>query len=75
MSEHKSKTDTKLGDDLLRSGAEIGEYLYPGDKRGGAKVRYHARELPLFRMGRYFCARKSELDEYLSGKRRPDGAP
>lgn len=52
--------------DMLRGAANIAEHI-------GFDVRdiyrcHETGELPTFKVGRHICARKSELDERLSGR-------
>ena len=68
MPDTSSQAAPKLSDDLLRGAFQIGEFLYPGDPQAYRKIYQHAERLGLFRVGRIYHARKSELCERLSGK-------
>lgn len=56
-----------LGNDLLRGAAAIADHVF-GDAHQRRSVYYYVekRTLPVFRIGRVICARKSRLDQWIA---------
>lgn len=69
-------TPGKLADDILEGADAIGEYLFGATddalrrKRNRRKVYYlsECTRLPIFRLGTVLCARKSVLEQFISGQ-------
>ncbi len=66
-----NKTDTGLGNDLLRGADEIAMFLFgkPGGRRKVYYLAAHSR-LPVFRLGTVLCARRSVLLHWIEAQER-----
>jgi hypothetical protein len=63
-----TSTHNTLSDDLLAGTKQIAQFIFPNDLSGPYRVRAHAAELGLFKIGRKWYASKSEINAKLSSK-------
>lgn len=62
-----------LADDILPGGGEIAVFLYGDDSKANRKKVFHAAAqgaLPVFRIGRTICARKSAIIAWIEAQER-----
>lgn len=65
--------DDHLGDDLLRGGRPIARFVFGNDGAEYRRKIYYLAEterLPVFRLGKTLCGRKSTLRAWIAGQER-----